>query len=246
MFMSRAHRKSQAPAPTPRDRENSLLSRRGRLRRIIRAALLTSFVCAGIVFGGFLWFADSVASMKPPQESKADAIIVLTGGYLRIDQAVELLRSGAGTRLLISGVNPSTTPAQIRKMTQSSAGLFSCCVDIGYEALDTIGNANEAASWIKDHDYQSVLVVTNNYHMRRSLHELRRVSPNTHFVAYPVVNADLTRKNWFADPDVLRTLLSEYIKFVAAGARDITGIGKTSGLRGEVSHVDQQTTASTP
>ncbi|MGO7609535.1 YdcF family protein, partial [Rhizobium ruizarguesonis] len=76
---------------------------------------------------------------------------------------------GAGKRLLISGVHPTTTPAQIRTMTQGSADLFSCCVDIGYYAIDTIGNAEEASNWIHAKVYRSVLIVTNNYHMPRSL-----------------------------------------------------------------------------
>lgn len=216
------------PTGTPR---NGLLSRRGRLRRFARATLFMCLVVIGAVFGGFLWFADSVASMRPPSGTRADAIIVLTGGYLRIDQAVGLLRDGVGKRLLISGVNPATTRAQIRKMTQSSSDLFACCVDMGYQAVDTIGNANEAAKWIKDKGYVSVVVVTNNYHMHRSLHELRSSSPDTNFIAYPVINSDLARTNWFSNPDVVRTMIYEYIKFVAVAARDLTGLGKGNGLR---------------
>jgi uncharacterized SAM-binding protein YcdF (DUF218 family) len=116
-------------------------------------------------------------------------------------------------------------------MTQSSPDLFACCVDIGYKAIDTIGNANEAAGWIRDKGYTSIVVVTNNYHMHRSLHELRSASPNTEFIAYPVINSDLSRTNWFANPDVLRTMISEYAKFVVAALRDLTGIGKGNGLR---------------
>ncbi|KIQ03690.1 membrane protein [Agrobacterium tumefaciens] len=212
-----------------------LLSRRGRLRRLVRGTLFISLVVMGAVFGGFLWFADSVASMRPPSGAKADAIIVLTGGYLRIEQAVGLLRDGVGKRLLISGVNPATTRAQIRKTTQSSADLFACCVDMGYRAVDTIGNANEAAQWIKDKGYASVVVVTNNYHMHRSLHELRSSSPNTNFIAYPVINSDLARTNWFSNPDVVRIMIYEYIKFVAVAARDLTGLGKGNGLRSTAS-----------
>ncbi|UHS59095.1 YdcF family protein [Agrobacterium vaccinii] len=216
------------PTETPR---NGLLSRRGRLRRFVRATLLMCLVVLGAIFGGFLWFADSVASMRPPSGTRADAIIVLTGGYLRIDQAVGLLRDGVGKRLLISGVNPATTRAQIRKMTQSSSDLFACCVDMGYQAVDTIGNANEAAKWIRDKGYASVVVVTNNYHMHRSLHELRSSSPDTNFIAYPVINSDLARTNWFSNPDVVRTMIYEYIKFVAVAVRDLTGLGKGNGLR---------------
>jgi uncharacterized SAM-binding protein YcdF (DUF218 family) len=186
-----------------------------------------------ILVGGFLWFADAVTSLKAPDGVKADAIVVLTGGYQRIEQALGLLRDGAGKRLLISGAHPSTTPRQIRKATQASTDLFACCVDIGYDALDTIGNANEIARWIHDHHYKSVLVVTNNYHMLRSLHELRQADPVTDFIPYPVINADLTRRAWFAEPDTLRTMLSEYGKVVLATIRDWIGVERGSGLRTE-------------
>ncbi|OAE45849.1 YdcF family protein [Agrobacterium tumefaciens] len=216
---------------TMRSARKGLLSRRGPLRRFIRGFILLSLILLGVFSGGFLWFADSVASMRPPESARGDAIIVLTGGYQRIEQAVGLLRDGVGKRLLISGVNPATTRSQIRKMTQGSSDMFSCCVDMGYKAIDTIGNANEAASWIRDHNYSSIVVVTNNYHMHRSLHELRSASPQTEFIAYPVISADLARTNWFVEPDVVRTMLYEYLKFVAAAARDLTGFGKGDGLR---------------
>lgn len=122
--------------------------------------------------------------------------------------------------------------------------MFTCCVDMGYKAIDTIGNANEAASWIRDHNYSSIVVVTNNYHMHRSLHELRNASPQTEFIAYPVISADLVRTNWFVEPDVVRTLLYEYLKFVAAAGRDLTGFGKGDGLRKAVTdHAPPKVTA---
>jgi uncharacterized SAM-binding protein YcdF (DUF218 family) len=229
MFVSRTdHDQDQT---TTRQAKEGLLSRRSRLRRFIRSLILLCVITLGAFSGGFLWFADSVASMRPPEGAKGDAIIVLTGGYQRIEQAVGLLRDGVGKRLLISGVNPATTRTQIRKMTQGSSDMFSCCVDMGYKAIDTIGNANEAASWIRDHGYSAIIVVTNNYHMHRSLHELRNASPQTQFIAYPVISADLARTNWFAEPDVVRTMLYEYMKFVIAAGRDLTGLGKGDGLR---------------
>jgi uncharacterized SAM-binding protein YcdF (DUF218 family) len=106
-------------------------------------------------------------------------------------------------------------------------------VDIGYDAIDTIGNANEITRWIHDHNYISVLVVTNNYHMPRSLLELRRLDHSTQFIPYPVINSDLTRKAWFLEPDVLRIMLAEYGKMVAARVRTITGLYPGSGLRTE-------------
>ncbi|OLP42862.1 YdcF family protein [Rhizobium oryziradicis] len=223
------------PSTDQRPRKSEQLSRlfhrSGWLRRVLRFGGYATILIIACLIGGFLYFADTVTLMRPPEHAKADAIVVLTGGYQRIDQAVDLLRKGSGQRLLISGVHPTTTPKQIRTMTQSSYDLFACCVDMGYQALDTIGNANETAQWVHDKGYSSVLVVTSNYHMQRSLMELRRTAPNTRFIPYPVVISDLRTKAWYADPNALRTLLSEYVKILLASARDTIGWGTWRGLR---------------
>jgi uncharacterized SAM-binding protein YcdF (DUF218 family) len=218
---------SRAPRP------DRWFRRRGPLRRALRYVGILVFLCVAILFGGFLWFADTVTSLRAPEGVKADAIVVLTGGYQRIDQALGLLRDGAGRRLLISGAHPSASPAQIRRTTQGSPDLFRCCVDVGYAAIDTIGNAHEITRWIGDHGYRSVLVVTNNYHMPRSLLELRRVDRRTDFIPYPVINSDLTRTAWFTEPDVLRTMLAEYAKMAAATGRWMAGMPQGTGLRSD-------------
>jgi len=188
--------------------------------RIVGLALLAAFVALG---GGFLIFIENVASMRPPDDPKADAIVALTGGYQRIDIAVKLLGDGVGERLLISGVHPSTTGNQIRLLTRSSAGLFECCVDIGHDALDTAGNAQETARWIKMHGFRQVILVTNNYHMPRSLAELRRADSHTEFIPYPVENG-MTLEDIGRNPLLVRTLASEYVKFLLVQSRDWTGI----------------------
>lgn len=206
--------------------------RPGRLVVRIVLALILLVAVAGIA--GFLHFAETVAALEAPRDPKADAIVVLTGGYQRIDHAIGLLKQGAGERLLISGANPTTSGTQLRKLTQTSSSLFECCVDMGYEAVDTIGNANETARWISDHRFRRVLVVTNNYHMPRSLLELRVSDPQTEFIAYPVVNSDLKNGNWLTQPVVLKTMLSEYLKYSVARIRAIIGARTWSGLRGDL------------
>ena len=89
-------------------------------RHILRLFFYLIITFFALFLGGFAIFYQHVASLAPPENPKADAIVVLTGGYQRIDQAVELLQSGAGKRLLISGVNPATTGNHIRLLTRSS------------------------------------------------------------------------------------------------------------------------------
>ncbi|MDW9416190.1 YdcF family protein [Sinorhizobium meliloti] len=210
---------------------------RSLLRKVLRRGFFVLLAFLTVFTAGFLQFADTVASLQPPATPKADAIVVLTGGFQRIDQAVDLLKLGAGKRLLISGVHPSTTRSQIRRNTQSSADLFKCCVDIGHAAIDTIGNATETSLWIRNRGYRTILVVTNNYHMPRSLLELRRARPETEFIAYPVVNSDLKTTNWLRNPLVLKAILLEYGKYSVATLRDVMGARWTNGLRSGPSHI---------
>lgn len=169
---------------------------------------------------GFAIFANHIAGLKTPVDPRpADAIVVLTGGQSRLEAAVELLRSGKGKRLLISGVHPQIRKPALRKATGAEAALFACCIDIDRVALDTIGNAAESAKWMENLGFSSAIVVTNNYHIPRSLLEMQRYSANADLVPYPVVNTDLANGGWLTKPDALRVLFTEYGKFVMALVR---------------------------
>jgi len=189
------------------------------LRLLILAFLI--IMTGGLAFlGGFAAFATHVARLTAPAEQPAaDAIIVLTGGQARIDAAVDLLRDGKGRRLLISGVHPSARKSDLQRATGGDADLFACCVDIDHAALDTIGNAEESAKWVTSHAYDSVIVVTNNYHMPRSLLELKRMIGDAELYPHPVVNTRLDGGEWIGNRDALRVLFTEYAKYLAAVAR---------------------------
>jgi uncharacterized SAM-binding protein YcdF (DUF218 family) len=167
--------------------------------------------------GGFALFATHVGQMSTPANPPtADAIIVLTGGQARLDAALDLLKSGKGERLLISGVHSSTSSRSLQAATGSDTALFSCCVDIDRAALDTIGNAEESAKWVRSHAYEKVILVTNNYHMPRSLLEMGRLLDVEELDPYPVVNSKLDKGSWMLRPGALRVLFTEYNKYLAA------------------------------
>lgn len=202
--------------------------RRRRWPRIL-AFVVIGLLGGGLAFlGGFAAFATHVARLTPPVEQpRADAIIVLTGGEKRLDAGFELLRSGKGRRLLISGVHPSARLIDLQAATGADSTLFSCCVDLDHAALDTIGNAEESAKWVDDHAWNSVIVVTSNYHMPRSLLELKRVIGGADILPYPVVNSRLDGGEWMTNHDALRVLFTEYAKYIAAVVR-----GMLPGPRG--------------
>lgn len=197
--------------------------------RVLRWTFLLFTGAIAVAAAGFVVFALHVSALVTPNDPpKADGIIVLTGGLYRLDAAVDLLKSDKGERLLISGVNPQADRNDLREATGGDPQLFSCCVDIDHAALDTVGNATESAKWVDAHDFDSVLLVTNNYHMPRSLLELRRILHSTEIRPYPVVNTTLKDGSWLTNPDALRVIATEYVKFVAALARGLVPNGAAS------------------
>lgn len=190
--------------------------RRGRtlLERLAWGATLAVVAAASAFAGGFLVFADQVVSARPPERPRADGIVALTGGPRRIESAVDLLGAGSGNRLLISGVYQRTSPDALALRNPRLASLIDCCIDIGYEAQDTRGNAREARNWARRNGYDSLIVVTSAYHMPRSMAEIARAMPDVRLVPYPIQAG--TVRAWFADPAAFRLLLVEYAKYVVA------------------------------
>ena len=150
---------------------------------------------------------------------RGDAIVALTGGAERIPDAVGWLAQGHGGRLLISGVGSQVRLDQLARKSPGLRSWLGCCIDVGHEALNTVGNAEEARAWAADRGYRSLLVVTSSYHMPRAMLELRRHMPDVRLIAAPVVTERLQDLRLWNDLPLLRTLGQEYAKFLVAYVR---------------------------
>lgn len=179
----------------------------------------TLMAAAAVIVIGFFVYADDAAKGKPvAQDEIADGIVVLTGdGGGRIAEGFKLLQESRGERLLISGVNPQATDREFMLAQQAPPALFNCCTDIGREATDTIGNAKETAKWAKDKGFKRIIVVTADFHMERSLTELRMTMPKAELVPHAV--GTLSNGDWWRSNRNLRRLSVEYVKVVAAKIR---------------------------
>ena len=175
-------------------------------RRIVGGLLAVSLLA---VFLGYLAFARSVGNYGDRAEVRADGIVVLTGGEARLGEALDLLEKGCAERLLITGVHPDVDAATLARRMPDRADLLRCCVDLDYAAQDTSGNAAETSRWARDTGYHSLIVVTSDYHMPRSLLELSDAMPGVSLLPHPVTGSDPS----------LRLVTSEYAKFVVVSAR---------------------------
>ena len=184
--------------------------------RLIFNSLMLAF---GLLAIGFLIFTRSIERSQPEPERTADGIAVLTGGVARIDEAMKLLAQQKAKRLLITGVNRTTSMEALKQLANEGDQLFSCCVDIDKEARDTIDNATETSQWVAQHHYNSIIVVTSNYHMPRALAELARVMPGVTLIPYSVVYNNVHLDRWWTYPGTTKLLVSEYLKYLPALGR---------------------------
>lgn len=147
------------------------------LAAIFFAALLWSFLFAG--------FLIKIQAYKVP-DTHADGIVVLTGGPGRIDAAFIALAEGRGQRLLISGLNQELDNATVLKDIGQDEALIACCVDAEDASTNTVGNAKEALDWARAHGYRSILLITADFHLPRSLRAFEAYDPDITVVPYPV------------------------------------------------------------
>lgn len=177
---------------------------------------------------GLFVFAERVRGYTPAEEpARADAIVALTGPSAeRVNAAIRLLEQDKGQRVLISGVNREVRRQELRALTPGSNRLFNCCVDLGFEAEDTIGNAQEIAAWAQAKNYDSLIVVTSDYHMPRALTEIRAAAPGVALTPYAVETPSLDDSRWWRAAVTARRMTLEYVKYLAALGR--AALGKLS------------------
>jgi uncharacterized SAM-binding protein YcdF (DUF218 family) len=133
--------------------------------------------------------------------------------------------------LLISGVNRHTTREEVRRAARAVAGpLYECCVDLGFEAIDTLGNARETAEWARARGYDRLILVTADYHMPRAMLELRGAMPQVKLTPYPVATEDVDARAWWKLSQGRRLMIMEYDKYLVILAREaILRMGPRSG-----------------
>ena len=192
---------------------------------------------------GLFAFAERVRGLTPPPEpARADAIVALTGPSAeRVNAAIRLLEQDKGRRVLISGVNRDVRRQELRALTPGSNKLFNCCVDRGFEAENTVGNAQEIAAWAKSKHYDSLIVVTSDYHMPRSLLEIRGAAPGVKLTPYAVSTPSLDNSGWWRAAVTARRMTLEYMKYLAVLGRE--GMHRLKGHHPERSAPQTQTEA---
>jgi uncharacterized SAM-binding protein YcdF (DUF218 family) len=201
-----------------------------RWRRGCKFVLCAVGIVAAAWLGGLAWFVYSSLSIAADRAISTDAIVVLTGGRLRVETALDLLDAGRAQKLFISGVNPHVDRVELLRVDRRASSDASSRIELGHEAGNTFGNARETAEWMRQEGYGSLRLVTSWYHMRRSLLEFERAMPDTVILPDPVFAARNEPEPWSSWVDVAVLTVGEYDKFLATLVRpEVAAIWPAAG-----------------
>ena len=186
-----------------------------RLRRFgLRLAQLAAAIFL-LWVAGLAWFVLSSLFMRADPSSTTDAIVVVTGGRLRLEAGLELFAAGKAKKLFISGVNERVDRDELLRAYGPLPENAACCIMLGRAADNTFGNARETADWMHEEGYRSLRLVTSWYHMRRGLLEFGRAMPQLTITAYPVFAHPLDQERWWSWHGPLVLIVTEYDKYLA-------------------------------
>lgn len=181
--------------------------------------------------GGMFWYAEKVPRRATADDRPTDAIIVLTGGSMRLGHGFRLMREHKAKELLITGVGEGVTLAELlSQQSQESLkdALDSRVISLDYAAISTATNATAADAWMKSRKFRSARIVTANYHMPRALREFSAVMPEATLYPDPVFpEKEFHLERWYADPASVKLLAAEFLKYAVISVR---GIGHPPSL----------------
>jgi uncharacterized SAM-binding protein YcdF (DUF218 family) len=110
-------------------------------------------------------------------DQNADCAVVLTGGSGRIREGFTLLEQGRVKKLIVSGVNPTSTLYQIFPQLPAYSHVSESDVVLEKRSGTTYGNAVQSEALVEALHCRSVLLVTSTLHMHRAVATFRARFP---------------------------------------------------------------------
>lgn len=186
------------------------------IKRLVMFLLLLLIALYGIAYG----LGSFLVINEPPK--KADAIIVLSGGENRIQKGISLYKEHYAPYIILSNANEDYMEAYIiRDNIPKHSVLLETKADSTYK------NALYTKDIMSKHHMKSAIVVTSNFHTRRTKMNFDKVYKDTgiQFTYVGVDTPGFNPHSWWINRSGTITVFDEYVKL----------IGNTFGIEGNES-----------
>lgn len=162
---------------------------------------------------GFIVFTTTLPKTPQKFDKKADAIVVLTGDSYRISAGFDLYKTDWAEKLFISGVYPGTTVMDLARPYLNTSQMTG--IELDDRATNTRENSIETAKWVRKNKYESIILVTSDYHIRRAWIHFQNQMPDLTVTLYPVISSKDKGKRWFTHYKGIKTMVRSYNKLIA-------------------------------
>lgn len=179
----------------------------------------------------FFWVAggeiyDYQDTFRLERGPEVDVVLCLAGAKRRIPVAVDLWKmlkqqraaNAKGPVLFLSGVGPTASLGTLVEQGVAPELVQQIKKDeVVFENVseNTFENAQLFVSFARQNGWKKIVLVTSNYHMRRSEFILRRqLDPGTEVMTSTVDAEHFGRNEWHNNAYAIRVTLIEYIKWL--------------------------------
>jgi len=192
------------------------------VKRILRAIALIMAVAVVllVVFRTTILagLGNFLVQAGPPQ--KADVIVVLAGDGFghRILTAGDLIKEGYAANALISGPDGNygiyecdlAIPFAVRAGDPESY-----FTHLEHHARSTAEEAQEVVRKLREMGVKRVILVTSNYHTRRSGKIFRRAAPDLDFIVVAAPDEFFKPDSWWHNREASKIFVYEWMKTIA-------------------------------
>jgi uncharacterized SAM-binding protein YcdF (DUF218 family) len=165
--------------------------------------LFISFIITLYVLGPE--FLESESSAQ-----SSDAIILLSSSEERMERAIELYRDGKADKIILT----NSTEHWTKKETVAERGVDEQDMIEEPKATSTFENATLSKEIMKEHNFSSAIVVTSDYHSRRTKMTFDAVYGNDIQLSYSFAKSYFNPEDGLTERET-ETAFTEYIKMIA-------------------------------
>lgn len=150
---------------------------------------------------------------------KSDVIVVLAGGDgSRTAYGAKLFKNGYAEKIIFSGgtLYHKYTAAELMKEHAIELGIPENKIISETKAESTYTNAIYIKDLLEKNHYNSAIIVSSNYHMRRVRYIFEKTFENSSIkLTYCKANdPEFNPEKWYKTNDSILLLINEYIKYI--------------------------------
>lgn len=146
---------------------------------------------------------------------QVDSIIVLSGGSARVEKAAALYKEGYATYVILSNSKEIASSHGDMLQTAMVFGIPSDVILSEEKAQSTYQNAELTLLLMKKHGFNSAIVVSSDFHMRRVKFNFDQVYKKSGIeLTYIGAASGYNAKRWWSDSYSRESTFNEYVKMI--------------------------------